>query len=83
MRQAEIEEIQTAADKKETFDESPDSLRQLIDAFSRGAMMGSLEHADDPLYIAFSKIMSQSCHAEDEDDDDDDSAGDPGTSFQV
>lgn len=78
-------EEEDSAEKKEQEEEAkPDPLTQLITALSRGATKEKQSSLpEDPLYISYAEIMSQSCSGEDEDDDDEggDDEG-PGPSFE-
>ncbi|VEL43963.1 unnamed protein product [Protopolystoma xenopodis] len=48
------------------FTGQPDPLRQLLQALSRSAME---QASDDPLYLAYARIMSKSCSAEEEEEE--------------
>uniref|UniRef100_A0AA85JZA6 Ryanodine receptor n=1 Tax=Trichobilharzia regenti TaxID=157069 RepID=A0AA85JZA6_TRIRE len=56
----------------------PDPLTQLLTALCRSA---SEQAPDDPLYLAYAKIMGKSCSGEDEDEDEE-NANEEGSSFQ-
>ncbi|KAL4238125.1 Ryanodine receptor 2 [Mactra antiquata] len=73
-----------AAEKKEEEEEKPDPLRQLITCLSRAATKEQQSSMpEDPIYISYAQIMSQSCSAAGEDDDDDGGGEEgPGSSFQ-
>ncbi|KAK0046902.1 ryanodine receptor 44F, partial [Biomphalaria pfeifferi] len=69
--------------KEEEEEKKPDSLNQLITTLSRGATKEQQRSIpDDPLYMSYAQIMSQSCSGEDEDDDDDENEEGPGPSFE-
>ncbi|XP_053408017.1 ryanodine receptor-like isoform X6 [Mercenaria mercenaria] len=78
------ESEEEAAEKKEEEEEKPDPLKQLITCLSRAATKEQQSSMpEDPIYISYAQIMSQSCSGAD--DDDDDEGGDeegPGSSFQ-
>nr|VZI27969.1 unnamed protein product [Spirometra erinaceieuropaei] len=60
---------------------SPDPLHQLLTALCRTAMA---QEPNDPLYLAYAKVMAKSCSGEDEDDEGGDDGDDEseGPSFQ-
>lgn len=70
----------------EEKEEEPQPLSQLITAFSRSATTQNTSVLEaDFLYIAYARIMSESCHGTDDDDDEGEGGeeGDPGASLPV
>ncbi|VDP76393.1 unnamed protein product [Echinostoma caproni] len=57
---------------------APDPLTQLLTALSRSAMD---QAPDDPLYLAYAKIMGKSCSGEDEEDEEE-AEEEEGTTFE-